>query len=432
MKIRPFEFVLVAVFVGLAIFSLILLSTFQSRSGKDDFFVGRVSIWGTLDGVAMKNLLDELTESNETYAGVSYRQVDEQAFSSELTNALADGVGPDIVLLSHEQLVDFRRRISPISYDSFPIRDVRTSYVDGAEIFALSDGLYAYPVAVDPLMLYWNRDMLTNSNLLTAPQSWEGLINSYVPNLTTRDFDRTITKSAVALGEYQNVRNAFGIISTLLLQSGSRLVEEEGTGYQIRLNDSVSGGEPLVTTVDFYTRFSRPNNTLYSWNRSFTSDRQSFLAEDLAMYFGYGSEGKEIERLNPNLNFDIAEMPQGASATVRRTYGKFYGLALLRSSQNVAGAAAVMGVLSSQQYAEQIALDNNLVPASRASVAAGSNDTYGRLAYRSAAIAYGWLSPSQLVVSNIFTTMTRDVTEGRFNETGATADALERLQVEYN
>ncbi len=67
-------------------------------------------------------------------------------------------------------------------------------------------------------------------------------------------------------------------------------------------------------TADFYTRFARPDNTLYSWNRSFSSDRDRFVSGDLALYFGYGSEGKELERLNPNLNFDIAEVPQGATA----------------------------------------------------------------------------------------------------------------------
>ena len=249
-------------------------------------------------------------------------------FSVTLTNALADGTGPDLLLLSHEQLVELRRRIAPISYESFPIRDIRSNYVDGADIFAMSDGLYAYPIAVDPLMLYWNRNLFSSKNLLSAPTTWESLI-AYVPALTERDFDRTIIKSAIAMGEYQNIRNAFGTISALLLQSGSRFVEEaEGNRYDIYLDTSVAGGRPLVSTIDFYTRFSRPTNSLYSWNRSFSEDRQEFLAENLAMYFGYGSEGREIERLNPNLSFDIAEVPQGASATVRRTYGNFYGLSV--------------------------------------------------------------------------------------------------------
>lgn len=432
MKIRPFEFMLIAGFFGLAVIALLLLSMFDGRSSEGDFVVGDVIIWGTLDGGGMKSFLDQLAFENEAYSDVTYRELSEDELTGVLTNALADGVGPDLLLVSHEHLVEVRRRIAPISYDSFPIRDVRSTYIDGAEIFALDDGLYAYPVAVDPLMLYWNRNTFSARNLLSAPATWESLISTYVPALTERDFDRTITKSAVALGEYENIQNAFGIVSTLLLQSGSRLVEEEPSGYVLYIDSGVSGGRPLTTTIDFYTRFSRPNNTLYSWNRSFASDRQSFLAEELAMYFGYGSEGRVLERLNPNLSFDIAEIPQGATATLRRTYGKYYGAAILRSTRNPAGASAVLGVIASENAAARIALANDLVPVHRTLVAAGSNDTYGRLAYRSAAIAYGWLSPRPQAVDDIFTNMLRDVTEGRSTEASAASDAEVRLQLEYN
>lgn len=433
MKLRPFELVLVVVFLGLAVLSLILLSTFKSGPGdKGEFVVGPVQIWGTFDATKMYDLLDEISLANETYVDVSYRYVAEDRFASELTNALADGSGPDVILISSENLVELRRRIAPISYESFPQRDIRTAYVDGAAVFALSDGLYAYPLAVDPLMLYWNRDMLTSKNLLEAPKTWEALVNTYTPNITERDFERTIIKSAVALGEYTNINNAYGIISTLLLQSGSGGVVDENGIYSIKLNDSTSGGQPLVSTVDFYTRFSRPNNTLYSWNRSFEGDKQSFLSEDLALYFGLGSEGRIIERQNPNLNFDIAEVPQGATATIRRTYGKFYGLALVKSSDNILGAAAVMSLLAGSSYAERIAVDNNLAPVLRDSITRGSNDNYGRLTYRSAAIAYGWLSPARPTVDNIFSTMVRDVIENRLNESEAADDALGRLEIEYN
>ena len=420
-------------FFGLGVFALILLSTFDGGRNNDELQIGQVAIWGTLEGAAVNLILDELTSENEAYADVSYREVSEDSFTNTLINALADGTGPDLLLLSHEQLVELRRRITPISYESFSVRDIRSTYVDGAEIFALSDGLYAYPVAVDPLMMYWNRNLFSSKNLLSAPTTWESLIATYAPALTERDFDRTITKSAIAMGEYQNVKNAYGIISTLLLQSGSRLVEEaEGNRYDIFLDTSVAGGRPLVSTIDFYTRFSRPTNTLYSWNRSFGQDRQVFLAEDLAMYFGYGSEGKEIERLNPNLSFDIAEVPQGASATVRRTYGKFYGLAVLRNARNPNGAALVLSVLASEAAAAQIATANDLVPAHRNQVALGSNDTYGRLTYRSAAVARGWLNPVSSGVDSVFANMMREVVEGRAVETSAASDAEERLQLEYN
>lgn len=126
------------------------------------------------------------------------------------------------MLISHEKLVETRKRIQPVSYESFPIRNIRDSYLDGAQIFALDDGLYGYPIAVDPIMMYWNRDIFANKDLLSAPATWEDLVNSVFPKLIERDSDRTIRQSVVAMGEYDNVRNAFGILSTLLIQGVQR------------------------------------------------------------------------------------------------------------------------------------------------------------------------------------------------------------------
>ncbi len=307
-------------------------------------------------------------------------------------------------------------------------------YVDGAQIFALFDGVYAYPVMLDPMVMYWNKDVLARENLLEAPATWEALVNQYLPLLTKRSSDRTIEKSAVALGEYTNVTNAGGIVSTLLLQAGSYGVTETDEGqYLIRLNESPdSSVQPFRVVVDFYTRFNRADNTLYSWNRSFSSDKDRFVSGDLALYFGKGSEGRELERLNPNLSFDIAEVPQGAAATIRRTYATFYGLSLVRSSDNLPGAAAVTRELSAQVEQEKIATAYGMVPAQRALVSRGSDDTYGRITYKSAGIAFGWLTPQKQVTDGIFATAMREVSENRTDAAGAVGDALQRFEIEYN
>ena len=434
MKLRPFELALIIIFIVLMALSLVFLKSYRADKNDGLPVIGKVAVWGTLPKENFTALLQELGQENEQYRGVSYTYIEPALFNDALVNALADGAGPDILLLSSEQIVEMRNKIKPISYESFPLRDLKSAYIDGAEIFALSDGLYSYPLALDPLVLYWNRDLLATEGLLEAPRTWEALVNQYTPVLTKRASDRTIERSAVALGEYENVQNSFGIISTLLLQAGSfGVINNEDGQYSIKLNESQDSTiEPLRVTADFYTRFSRPDNTLYSWNRSFSLDRDRFVSGDLALYFGYGSEGKELERLNPNLNFDIAEVPQGATATVRRTYAKFYGLSVLRSSDNLPGAALVLGGLSQTAALEKFSTSYGLVPALRSSVAVGSNDTYGRIAYKSASVSYGWLNPNRPGTDNAFGTMTRDITESRSDVTSAITDALERLEIEYN
>jgi ABC-type glycerol-3-phosphate transport system substrate-binding protein len=434
MKLRPFELGLVIVFIGLIVASLAFLSVYKKPASDDDVpQVGTVTIWGTLPFEPFNRVLEEI-KVDTSYQKVSYRYIEPREFDSVLVNALADGGGPDIILMSHETLVPMRKRIQPVSYEAFPLRDVQSRYLDGARIFALQDGLFAYPIAVDPLVMYWNKDILSNDNFLEAPRTWESLVNEYHSTLVRRNPDRSIIRSVVAMGEYDNVENAFGVLSMLLLQTGSEMVREKSPiEYDIRLNissdDAVS---PLSVVADFYTRFSRPSNSLYSWNRSLAKDKDRFLSEELALYFGYGSEGRELERLNPNLNFDVAEVPQGAAATVRRTYGRFYGLAAMRSSKNLTGTSIVLNKLGSKEISEKIALQYGMVPAYKESVVAGSNDTFGRVAFTSAPITYGWLSPGENASREVFGRVTQDLNENRSDLSSVVSDTLGRFEVEYN
>ncbi len=325
-----------------------------------------------------------------------------------------------------------RSRLEPVPYESYPARDYRSQYVDGASIFALSDGIYAYPVAVDPLMLYWNRDLFSFNNFVTPPTSWEEIVSDMVPTLTVRDFDRTIKQSALAMGEYSNVKNAFGVISLLVLQGGSALVEEQDAYYKIRLDETVErSSRPLAAAITFYTNFNSVSNSLYSWNRSLPLDRDMFLSEELALYFGFGSEARELERRNPNLSFDIAEVPQGAAATVKRTYGKFYGFAIPRSAKNKCGAYTVRQGLSGQVPAKKLADGYGLAPVHRSLLVAGSNDIYGRVIYGAVPVTRGWLSPDRTETDRIFSTLLSDVVSNRSSIPGAVADSLGRLQQAY-
>lgn len=434
MKMRPFELALVIVFIVLGFVALAVMAGYDGGSNSPEdgpAITGSVEIWGTMPAKGINSLLESYVEQYDGYKSVSYRYINPANFESTLVNALADMAGPDLLLISQEELVSVRHRILPETYEAFPFRDVRNLYVDGAAIFALQDGLHARPVAVDPLVLFWNRDILSTKGYLAPPRTWEELINVQFEDLIDRGFDRTINRSVVAMGEYGNVRNSFGILSLLLIQGGSAGVTESGSSYNVALDTSVAGGRPLRSALDFYTRFGRPDNTLYSWNRALREDRQAFVSEDLVFYFGYASEGPEIERLNPNLNFDIAEVPQSETSSVRRTYGRFYGMTIMRTTDNYPGAQVILGQLSAAAAADAIAIDSGMAPATRATVAAGSNSTYGRFSYGSAAVAYGWLSPNYAATDAAFSTMVQDVNENRRTTDESVRDALSRLQVAY-
>ncbi|MFM2424336.1 MAG: hypothetical protein RLZZ70_727 [Candidatus Parcubacteria bacterium] len=434
MKLRPFELALITGFGLLGLLAIGLLATYKPPADQAAVTLGSVvEIWGTADAGAFNQVLRPIVEEQDAYRAISYVQKSPDTFDADLLNALAEDRGPDMIFMTHEQLVQYRSKLQPVAYENFPLRDFRNLYIDGAEIFARTDGLYAYPIAIDPIVMYWNRDILATKNLLNAPATWESVVNDIVPAFVERDFNRTITRSPVAFGEVRNVTNATEVLAMLTIQGGSSLVEEGTDGrYRILLNQSAGINRgPLENALTFYTNFSSPSNPLYSWNRARPVDREAFLSEDLVLYFGKGSEARDLESQNPNLNFDIAEVPQGATATIRRTYGEFYGLGIMRASDNKQGAYLALQLLGGSQFATAWANNLGMAPAHRQTLLAGSNDTYGRIIYTAAISARGWLSPAPSQVDTIFTEMVEDVLANRRRSADAANDAVGRMSQVY-
>jgi ABC-type glycerol-3-phosphate transport system substrate-binding protein len=434
MKLRPFELILALGFGIMAIIAMILMATYQPRSKATPTLVtGTVVVWGVVDRQAIYAVLEPLAREDISFRNVSYVQKSPDTIDSELITALADGVGPDVIILPHEKLIQYRPRLQPFTYNEFPLPDFKNLYIDGAEIYAMSDGVYALPVVVDPIILYSNRDILSTYNFTNPPTTWEGLVNEYIPTLVQRNFNREIIRSPLAFGEFRNVQNAFPVVSTLLLQRGSLLVTEGIAGrYEIRLNQTRDGDSTaLARAIEFYTNFANPSNALYSWNRSLPLDRNAFVSEDLVFYFGRASEARGIAQQNPNLNFTTSEVPQGANASIKRTYGTFYGLAMLRSSQNKYGARVVMQVLSSDKAQSILAESTGMAPVSRLLIAQGSNDRFGRVAYTSSLYSRGWWSPSLQQTESVFQQAIEDVLANRARPSGAANDIIDRLSNVY-
>ncbi len=433
-NMRPFQLVLLAVFGFLAVVALIFLSAFQMQKSEEEQVYGEeVVIWGTFPQKEVKNVLQEIANTDKPFNVVTYYQVPEETFDAELVNAIAEGRSPDLVVLKSDALVKHRAKLYPIPYDSLSRRTFQDTYVDGAELFALQDGIYAFPLAIDPVVMYWNRDMFTSNGLAQAPKTWEEIVNEVVPRLTRRDTQRNVLQSAVAFGEYRNVMNAKLMLMLLCIQSGSRMISEGDHTYEVLLNESlVEGGRaPLESAVQFYTDFSNVNSPLYSWNRALPMDKNAFLAGDLGLYFGRGSELQDISDKNPNLNFDVAEVPQGASATVRRTSGDLYGLAIPRATKNARGAYAAAQVLARAEYASALSSALGMSSARRDVIAQGEEDPYRQVILQSALITRGWLDPSAEESNEAFMQMVEDIVSNRARISEAVDDAIKRLIMLY-
>jgi ABC-type glycerol-3-phosphate transport system substrate-binding protein len=433
-NLRPFQIVLLAIFAFLAVIALIFLSLFQAqRSQEEKAYGNKVEIWGTLSSDAFKTELQEVTKSDKAFNVVSYRQFDAATFKDQLVNAIAENRSPDLIVLPSEDLVSLRAKLYAIPYESFSERDFRDAFVDGAEIYARQDGVYGIPFAVDPLLMFWNRDLFASNGLSQAPRTWEEIVSDVVPRLTRRDTSRNVLQSAVAFGEFRNVLHAKETLLLLSLQTGSKMVTEEKDRYVVALNDPIVEGSraPLEATAQFYTDFSNVNSPLYSWNRALPKDKDAFIAGDLGIYFGLGSEAADIEQKNPNLNFDVSMVPQGANATALRTYGDFYAFAIPKASKNAKGAYAVARILSNAQNGQSLSAKLFMASVRRENLSANEQNPYRKIMLQSALISRAWLDPGTEKSDAVFMQMIEDIVSNRARISEAVSDAVDRLTLAF-
>ncbi|MFZ2253084.1 MAG: extracellular solute-binding protein [Minisyncoccia bacterium] len=433
MNIRPFEIALIGIFAIAAIFGLFFFSNFDSQESQNKKIYGdSISIWGTLDKQVVEGLLYDLTKTNKALSVVKYKQIDARSFESVLLNAIADGQSPDLVVMPHTLLASYRSKLQPISFETVPERTFRDTYIDGADIFMLSDGIYGIPFAVDPLVMYWNKDIFSSSGLAQPPKTWESLLSESMGAIVRTSDNLEITQSTLAFGEYTNVAHVKKILAMLFLQAGSSIVEEQDGGYIVTLNRSSENAlPPGEAALTFYTQFVVPSREYYTWNRSKELDRKEFLNGTLALYFAPGSERKNLERDNPNLNFDTTFVPQGSEVTTNRDYGDFYAFSIPRASKNIQGAYAVATQLTSKEAGSVLSEGYGFAPVHRASFGSEINETHKNVVYKSALISHGWLDPSPELSGMVFQKMIEDVTSGKVRLKNILRDTVSELKSLY-
>src|SRR3989339_95024 len=381
---------------------------------------GTVVLWGTVKSQIIFPLLDDFNRANPDFT-VKYVEKSPDSFDNDLLEALAAGVGPDLFFISDDLTFKYSNKIYTIPYESFPIATFKDNFVGAGEVFLVSKGVLAFPLAVDPLVMYYDRSALDSSGIAYPPASWDELLN-FIPLLTKKSDDGKILKSAVAMGQFSNISHAKDIISTLFMQSGNKIVAEKNGSFLSALN-----GYDLGSVLKFYADFADPLKDVYSWNRSFPVSRDAFSALDLAFYFGFASELQSLANKNPNQNFSVALIPQIKGANFKLTSAHVIGIAVSSFSKNFNTAFTAAGLLSNSDFASGFANSIGIAPARRDLFSVKLTDEYLPVFYSSAFFARSWLDPSPKDTDEIFRGMVEKVLSNSMSATDAIKDAGAKL-----
>lgn len=430
-----FQTILVAVFLSFFVFAVLIFSgilPIGSSSDKENL-QGKVLIWGTLPEDSISEYIQNVSASNENLI-IKYVKKSKDTYNSDLIEAFASGDGPDSFFITPDMVLKYKDFIYPISYKNYPEKVYKDTYIDGADIFLVKDGILGLPLVSDPLVLYYNKDILSNSGISMPPKYWKDFFDPKLrlnEILTKKTDDGTITQSMIALGSFDNVTNAKDIISLLLFGSGNKIVDfnKEDDRSVVVVNDKNSfTNSPLEQSLTFFNEFSNPQSEAYSWNRSLPSSRDMFMKGKLVFYLGYASELFNIRKINPNLNFDVTEVPQTENTNIRRTVGPIYALATSKKSKNLPASMGVSSMFSTPENTKELSVLLSIPPANKNLLSENPTDPYIYTFYKASVFLHSWRDPNTKATDVLFKELVQNFISNKLNS----SDSVTRFETQLS
>ena len=433
-----FQVATIVVFLIIGIIGIAMFATGKTSIGGSTY---KSTVWGVLPKANIDAGLEPFRIKGQD-PSFTYVEFPEQGFEQAILKAIAEGNGPDAIIFPDYMYYSQINKLLTIPNTTVSAEEYANTYLDIANKFTVQGGIKAFPILIDPLVMYYNVDLLKSEGVLIPPKDWVEFAN-LTEKLVRRQDNGIIDRAYTALGEYDNVDHAKDILFAMLSQVGVNLAFYDPslssytsglTRSDPKAQDQNSASRLSREVLIYYTEFANPTKPSYTWNKSFKSSREAFLAGDLAIYFGPGSEVEYMKTRNPNLNFVIAPIPQ-AYQDKKVTKGKIYSLGFLVTSKDANSTYAdVMKFFNTYDMNASLS-DSIKLASARRDVLLKSNlaktNPDVSVINNSAIFAETWLDPNADASDDIFSKMINSVVTGTQNISDAVNDASERLNRLY-
>jgi ABC-type glycerol-3-phosphate transport system substrate-binding protein len=437
MKLSLFNIIILIV-AGFAIIGAVLIFAFGLGTNKP--IIGGIKpvvIWGDLPLEVFDTLQkDPSIKDSSKYQHITYVEKDSNTLEQEFIEALAEGKEPDLVIFRENQIFKNQNKLYITPYKSVDKRTFQDTFIPESDLLLSKEGIVGFPIVIDPLVMYFNKDILNSAGIIKTPETWKELL-AIAPSLIKSDSAFNISKAVIPLGSTENIKNSKEIIWSLILQTGNTVVErrqtEEGQElFAVTLSEKgVYSSSPAIAAINFFNQFSNPTKDVYSWNRSLPDSQDYFLAGNSAFYLGFASELPLIKRKNPNLNLDVAVIPQSQlseSVSFKSTYGKMYFIGMVKKSKNLDSAFRTAVLLSEQSAQDSLSKILGLPPVRRDLLDKfNPSNSFDSIFKKSALIADGVIEPNSIETTQIINKMIQSVQSGELETNSSIIRATNQL-----
>lgn len=420
------------IILGVFIFVCLLIFIFGSRLMKPKPQPLTLEFWGIDDkSVVFSSLLDDFYQLYPQIR-IVYSQKDAHNYEEELIRAFAADNAPDIFMLPAKWLPLHFDKISPLEFDKqFNLKRIRELYPQAIETTLVFDNkIYGLPLYFDTLGLYYNQDIFDSLNIASSPATWEEVIR-LVPRLRKIDRAGNITRAAIALGTSNNIKWAANILSTLMMQYDSPMVDLQKKKVVFEEiseinNRRLSAGEEALK---FYARFSDVREPIYTWNREMPEALQAFCYGKTAMFIGYSQDRQLIKKIAPHLNFRVAELPFVKEVDKKINNALIMALTVSRKSKSPFYSWEFIKFLNNKDSAEKYFLQTKKLPFLRDLIVLYQNDAEVGNFISQLLVSRTWYQPDYKVVEDIFEEMIEAVTVRKMPAAEAVRNASRKINL---
>ncbi|MBI2062696.1 MAG: extracellular solute-binding protein [Candidatus Yanofskybacteria bacterium] len=419
---------------GLAVIILLTFLVIGSLGGGGQQQV-TLQFWGVFDTSSFYSDAIGDFQKNNPGIKVVYRQFNFEDYEKQLIDSFAAGTGPDIWLIHNTWLPKHYDKIQPLPQQTlkgektplFTFKDFQDQFVDTTVEDLTSAGqIYALPIYVDTLALYYNKDLLNSAGIVAPPSTWEEF-NDVVKKLTVFDNRNNITRAGAAIGTAENVNRSTDILALLMLQSGVKMTNVENTSATF--SKSVEGLNVGETALKYYTDFARQSSEVYTWNDSQHYSIDAFVEGNTAMMFNYSHHIKTMRDKSARFNFAVAAAPQISNTPVAVNFANYWAPTVSKQSKNSISAWKFLTYLSSARGSTFYVNAANRPSARRDLIEQQRTDPdLGVFAVQGLS-ARSWYQIDNSAIETIFAAMIDDVNFGRASPRDAIQSAENKTSV---
>ncbi|PIR73800.1 MAG: hypothetical protein COU40_00505 [Candidatus Moranbacteria bacterium CG10_big_fil_rev_8_21_14_0_10_35_21] len=293
----------------------------------------KLEIWGLFDSQdAYRDIFENYRKANPQVVEIIYKKLTNDTYKKDILEALASGQGPDIFLVNNDWLPMFGDKILPAPQDILNEQKFRNDFVDVVvSDFLYQNKIYAAPMSVDSLGLFYNKDLFNEAGLTATPGNWKDFVED-VKKLTKFDQYRRIVQSGAAMGTAYNINRSTDVLNLLMLQTGTEMIDE--TSGISKMDKTIKKGDGIIfpgeNALEFYTQFAKNGGDVYSWNPSLHYSIDAFSEGSVAMMLSYAWNIEAIISKAPKLNFAVAPVPQlGGNAKIN--YADYWAYAVAKN-----------------------------------------------------------------------------------------------------